>query len=648
MFCKIICFYENNLKILENEINKNKVPFRIVTNSSAVYDFFKIKEKNVHKINKIIPDVGKEAWEIFRNAEKNHKEYFNRFSNIQYKNVGIFHGFEYPLLRQLHFLSKIDKILHKNENTIFIFRRYYPIYFAIIENAKKMNYQIEPKIGLIEKDKIEYLTNLENSIVNKKNKFSKLRIFNYLKSTQTNSSNFYQLKQKILFLRKILYFKIKNIYYQIQLKITSNDYTQIVLNKIDKKIDSSLSKFNAECAIFITASRDDIYLRPWLPILRKFSESNTPFHIFTSDLISGMALSKEQLSIINLFEEVNMLADKIRENIEGHEFKNQVNKIVKENNLIGINQLKEHILNQGYRTIALIAICEHLIKKMKLKSIILAADGEMLENISNQICQKNKIPSYAIIWGQLEEHPLLSHWFHAEKIFVEGERLVNSMINIGYDKQRMIVTGNPINDHIKKIKSNESKTILKNKFRISDKNKLIVIAMSRIHNNDSTWMSKLVKFCNNNNFEIVIKLHPAYKLEEDSQSTKLIQEINKQCKKERLKIVYDEINLYTLLSGSDLVITEYSDIGYDAILLKKPMITVNFLNEDHSQFVEFHKSGASINIKEYAHLEKTILEILNKKMHLNNLESGRQQFAKEEGIDFKLNASKKIFEILTK
>ena len=115
-----------------------------------------------------------------------------------------------------------------------------------------------------------------------------------------------------------------------------------------------------------------------------------------------------------------------------------------------------------------------------------------------------------------------------------------------------------------------------------------------------------------------------------------------------MKIVYDEINLYTLLSGSDLVITEYSDIGYDAILLKKPMITVNFLNEDHSQFVEFHKSGASINIKEYAHLEKTILEILNKKMHLNNLESGRQQFAKEEGIDFKLNASKKIFEILTK
>ena len=111
-------------------------------------------------------------------------------------------------------------------------------------------------------------------------------------------------------------------------------------------------------------------------------------------------------------------------------------------------------------------------------------------------------------------------------------------------------------------------------------------------------------------------------------------------------ITYDEIELYTLLSGSDLVITEYSDVGLDTLILKKPLITVNFLNEDYSQFVEFHKYDASIYVNHYLKLEKTILDIFERNKYLEELKNGRKKFAEGYGLDNSSSATEKIFKEL--
>ncbi len=644
MFCKLFFFYdyEKDSKILEKKIDEINEPYRIVTNSAALYEHFNSKKKNVHKINKIIPDVGEIAWEVFRNAEEIHKEYENKFRNIKFNDIEIFHGFEFPLLRQLYFLAKIKKILGNKQNTIFIFKRYYPIYFKIIQDARELDYEVESKINFINKNKIENITEKDEDILSHKDKFSRLRVFHYLKSNQSTTSKFERVKKMKSFLIKVISFRIKHYNFQLTSKF-EDDYTKIILNKIDKKIEKTDSKFDAQYAVFITASRDDIYLRPWLPVLKKFNQEDIPFQIITSDLISGMALSNSGFSIVNFFEEVNIIAEEVSKNREGLEIKEKIIQITNENSLPGLKELQSYIIKQAFRSVAVIIICKHLIEKMKLKSIILAADGEMLENISNQICKKNGIPSYAIIWGNLEEQPLLSHWFHADKIFVEGTKLVEGLMNLGYNKNKMIITGNPVNDYLKNMETSESKRILEKKHSIKKNKKLVVVAMSRIHDNDGIWMSDLVKFCNKNDFEIVIKFHPAYKLEEDSRSTKMIELIKNKCKNLKFFITYDEIELYTLLSGSDLVITEYSLVGLDAIKLKKPMITVNFLNEDNSQFVEFHKYGASIYVNNYLKLEKTILDIFEHKKYLEELKNGRKKFSEGYGLDNSCNAAENIF-----
>ena len=649
MFCKLFFFYslKNGSKSLIKEIEKNNEPYRIVTNSAELFESLKKENKNVFRIIDIIPNVGREAWKIFDKAKKIHVEYKNAFQDLKFKNVDIFNGFEYPILSQLNLLQIAKKILENKQNTIFVFTRFYPIYFSIMKTSIDLSYENDISIGFLKENKIEFISPIdESNTASYKNRFSRQRTINFLKFSSGKKMSLNKLNELKKFASRVISFSIRLFAYK-WFSILNIDPLESILKKIDKKIEKTDSKYNAQCAIFISASREDLFLKPWYPVLEKFKIEKIPYQVLTSDLLSSLSLSKSRISIVSLFEEVNILAEEIRKSEDGKKIAEKFHEIISKNNsLVGIEDLSSHILSQTYRSVSIICICEHIINKMKLKSMIAALDGQMLENLAIAICKKYKIPSYAILWGQLEEHPILSHWFHVDKILLQGTKFVEGLSHLGYNKDRMIITGYPINDFLKMMKTEESKKSLEQNYHINMKKKLIVVAMSRIHENDGVWMSDLIKFCNKNNFEIVIKIHPAYKLEHDARSKNMINTIKKLCKNFRYFVTYDEIELNPLLSGADLVITEYSNVGIDAIVLEKPLITVNFLNENFDQYVRFHEFGASIYIDEYSKLEKVVPEILNQNIHAEKLKMGRKKFMAVQNSGAEGNATDRIFNIL--
>ena len=53
-----------------------------------------------------------------------------------------------------------------------------------------------------------------------------------------------------------------------------------------------------------------------------------------------------------------------------------------------------------------------------------------------------------------------------------------------------------------------AKKYLQNDFGIDPNKKLIVVGFGKWYTNDEIWISKLIRFCNENNFEIIIKVKP--------------------------------------------------------------------------------------------------------------------------------------------
>jgi len=190
------------------------------------------------------------------------------------------------------------------------------------------------------------------------------------------------------------------------------------------------------------------------------------------------------------------------------------------------------------------------------------------------------------------------------------------MVNLGYDKKRIVKTGSPKYDLIKTKDSAESKIYLENKHKIDSKKKLVLITPTTWEQDEEVWMSKLIKFCNQQNFEIIIKIHPVYQTKFHALTEKKINAINESCKKLQYLITYDE-DLNILISAADVVVFhEFSTVGTHASLADKPLIALDFLKQDVGSEVNpdypirYHEIGAAMYVDEYSKLEELILEIL--------------------------------------
>ena len=282
---------------------------------------------------------------------------------------------------------------------------------------------------------------------------------------------------------------------------------------------------------------------------------------------------------------------------------------------------------------------------MNLKSIVVAPTSEIFDYVVIEIAKKYKIPSFSIIPGMADTNPFFINWFKTDKICVYGEHALEQLTKVGYNEKRICVTGNPKYDFLKNMDSKKSKLMLEQELKIDSTKKLVVIGMSRWHENDEDWMSDLIKFCNINNFEIVIKIHPLYKIVSKHSQDK-INIISDNCKKQKFFVIHD-IEIPKLLSAADVMITDYSSMGLEAVFLDKPLISVNFLKENWEEYTSrVEKYQASIYVENYKILEKILIEILKENKHRDELKKGRDKVIEKYNFRNDGKAAERIFNIL--
>jgi len=620
--------------------------FRIITTSIVMYEFLESLGKNVKKFQDVAPEAGPIWNEVYQMSKFIHDKYKQAFQNLKFNDIQIFEGFEYKILMRLTVFMRAQKILEDNIDTIFIFDSSFTrSYYMILKIAKQLGYVVDNKIGMINNNNIEYYEEDSN-----KSKSNVKRSFlhkqkNILSTLYGKNSSFNKLQAYSRFASQMLCFLARKIFFKFLITFSSEPI-QILLKKIDNKILNINSNYSAVCSFFVSAIREDLYLRPLYPILEKFRKENLPYYLITSDISTGLILSKTNFPFINFFNEFNFLVKEIINSKNVKEIEKEINQIIGSNHsIIGLSDFKEDVINYAYRAIAIIIICEHIIEKMNLKSIVVAPTSEIFDYVIIEIAKKHKIPSFSIIPGMADANPFFVNWFKTDKICVYGEHALEQLTKVGYDEKRICVTGNPKYDFLKNMDSSKSKLMFEQELKIDSKKKLVVVGMSRWHENDENWMSDLIKFCNINNFEIVIKIHPLYKTVSKYSENK-IKTISNNCKDEKFFVIHD-IEIPKLLSAADVMITDYSSIGLEAVFLGKPLISVNLLKENWEEYTSrVEKYGASIYIENYETLEKILLEILKENKHLVELKKGREKVIEKYNFGNDGKAAERIFNIL--
>jgi len=650
MQCELFFFYQDkDWEKIDNVLKSMSKPFQVITTSELLNKFLHKKGIESKTLRDIFPEEDDLTYEIHLESKKIQAHYRDLFKEIKYRDAEIFSGIENQLLDQIILYEKAKHILKSNINTVFVFEGYSFSYFAIKRLSIEMGFTNNDEIGLIHKNGINIIKPASRE------KFLLLKNqWYYLKSQYAPPGTISRLYKKILsrdmkspgsYVINEVFPHVITTTFRILFRPLLRINISKILNGLNTKI--SYSKSIPVLGFFLTTNIEDLYLKSIYPILDKLKENNQSVLTCVIDIQTKKVLDKKGVKYVNLFEEVNLIANGLRNKNAGKKISNAIKEIAIKNkiSIMYYDQLSEYLMSEVYRSMAIIEICNHIFSNIQMKKIIVGTDGSMFGNSVISISKKYNIESYFIPGIVVNKNPLHADWYKADKICLYGKQGYETLRSLGYDEGRLVITGNPKFDFLKKFDTQKSKTQLMEQYHVDRERKLLVIGMARWHDNDEEWMSQLIQFCNKNNFEIVIKIHPMYKSMLKDTSDFKINSIAQKCQNMRYFLTMD-MDLYTLVSSADLVITDYSNVGTDAIILGKPLLTVNFVKESFEHEQRYHDYGASLYFEDYQKMERIILEILVEGKHLEELAKGRKIAIDEYNYYNDGNATDRIIDML--
>jgi hypothetical protein len=540
--------------------------YQVITNSKNLHQKLKnlgIKSNSLDEIFVVDAPV---TIQIDNIVSHKMDEYKKKFENIKFRNFMIFPSIQNQLINSLTLLFKIEKILDQNVKTIFIFEKFYLELLVLEENFQNNDL------------KLEFLdSNLKK--INLIQNFSKYK----------KSSNLKYIKW---------IFKIPQIQNQILKYLTK---------KINKKISFKEFAKNSSLGIFLTPSSDYVY-EPFLLLEKKLKKNNYPFKVISFDMETPKILESKKVDLIDFSKETWLISQLLQQSSEYKIFINNIKNSFFEND-IKILKINHTIFQQLPFLISIMIVTEIILINENFKSILVHSDGDKIGNSVITISDFHNISSVSIPSLTISSTPIHRFFLNSKKICLYGEHARNTLLELEYDPQRLILTGNPKYDYIQNSDKSKSKSLLSKIYSTSNK-KIILLGLTRWGKTDEIWMSELIKFCNENNFCIIIKVHPIYKNTMQEIHSSKIELIKNNCPGMKYLITYD-IDPSLLLQSCDLIISDHSNFLIEGILLKKRCLCVNFNNEN-LEFIKQSLSMPQINfISNFSDLIKSIRTIIS-------------------------------------
>jgi CDP-glycerol glycerophosphotransferase (TagB/SpsB family) len=134
---------------------------------------------------------------------------------------------------------------------------------------------------------------------------------------------------------------------------------------------------------------------------------------------------------------------------------------------------------------------------------------------------------------------------------------------------------------------------------------------------------------------VIVKLHPL-----ERHDINYYHEIARTVGCSNYRIIYD-IDLYSLISNSKIVITCFSTAGAEAVYFKKPLVIIDYYKHD---LLEYYKQKVAYRATNRSELEKIIHNILDGQISINR--NAYEEYITNYAFRIDGNATKRYFEII--
>jgi len=228
--------------------------------------------------------------------------------------------------------------------------------------------------------------------------------------------------------------------------------------------------------------------------------------------------------------------------------------------------------------------------------------------------------------------------FLVDKIAVTSEFDRNILIKCGVNKNKIVVTGRTAHDALVRAKEHFNKDEICNKLSLDPRKKIIVFTTQPLprRENEALVHSICEATKQFSDLQFVIKVHPA------ELSLSMYKRIAKNVGVNAL--ITRDANIYEVLYICDIVITGFSTTALDAMILDKPVITVNLTGLPDP--IPYAKKGAAIGVCGEKHLVEAIKTGLYNENAREKLREAREKFLNEHAYKVDGKATERVAELV--
>ena len=229
----------------------------------------------------------------------------------------------------------------------------------------------------------------------------------------------------------------------------------------------------------------------------------------------------------------------------------------------------------------------------------------------NSFLKTMKIFKYFLKMGTHEGLPEFANDLH----WLENEQLYETLVELGYSKDSLVVTGNPMYDSVfEKLKNFDNKKETTKIDVLFAPLALYEHGMMSKQENEETIKKTIIEILKNREINVSVKLHPSTQILENYQ--KIINESVP---------IFHQGDILDHLAKNDILITYpgNSSILVFSLMMKKPMILCNYFNRKPGVYVENKLAIECID-------PKKLVDIIHKVSKKNPIPNERiEEFVKE-------------------
>lgn len=255
---------------------------------------------------------------------------------------------------------------------------------------------------------------------------------------------------------------------------------------------------------------------------------------------------------------------------------------------------------------------EKLFNILKPKYVIVAADIRLTEVSLSYLAKIHKVPSMTVSPRTIMFPDEPYQYNLTDYISVTGPDAKNQLIKLEVPNQKIIISGDPRYDYFSYLakKFSAKKALLK--LGIKPTKKKIILLISERPNLYLTKKEKKDYFLlvsqaikNLPNTILVIKPHPTEK------KYRLVEELKQWGIANTIVSDNQKIELFDLLKLSSVVVMVWSMTGFEAMMLKRPVIIVNPHRKNFDKFIPYLKNQAAVEANTISSLFQNLDIYLN-------------------------------------